>query len=517
MRFWGTPRFARLIVFLPVAILAWFSPTQVNAASVGLNVSAYAIGGNIPPQRSDSAYPLCEGADTHYNNIQQSWDGGIVANCAYDQVMLHYSGYITIPEYEYNISFMIYSDDGGWVDIGGTEFGYWGDRGCGGTWSGYLSIPPGSYEFNDWFYENGGGACNQLMWSIDYAVWEVVPASAFSTDEPTPPTTTTTTIAPYLNSPQNVQIILQEETYISVEWQPPISSNTDVERYAIFYSCDNWQTGYAVSSVGTSVSIYNLPPDTECQFKIRSDNDSLGVYSEFSQIATGRTSPTTTTTTLPPTTTTIPPTTTTTIPETTTTTTIPPTTTSTTVPETTTTTTIPETTTTEAPTTTTTEPEVVTTTTVPEPDVLDDVIDAPIDEVVNALNAPGVTEEEVQEVVDQLLAAEIDSSQATELATSAKVLESVTADQAAEIFDAIDVGELSDEDAEAIVEAVQNAPTDVKKKFENEINIFSDKFDKYVPVGSTVPVSTRRVIVAAAAAVFAAPAPSTSTSSARRK
>jgi len=515
MRFWGNSRYARLIIFLPIAIFAWFSPAPANGEAVGLNVKVYQVGYDIPPQRSDSIYPLCEGADTYYSNVQQGWGGDVVANCAYDQVMIHYEGFITIPAHNINVSFLIFSDDGGWVDIGGNEFGYWGDRGCDSTWSGYLDIPAGTYTFNDWFYENGGGTCNQLMWSIDYGPWEVVPAAAFSTD--LPPVTTTTT-APYLNQPKNVSIIEVTETSVSVEWGQPDPSNIDVERYAIFYSCDNWQSGFAVASTSTSITIYNLPSATECQFKVRADNDTSAVYSEFSSIVT---SLTLTPTTLPPTTTI--PETTTTVPETT----LPPTTTvpstTTTIKEPSTTTippvTVPETTTTipDNPTTTTVVDDVVPEVTIPEPSIPEDIVSAPISEILTAFDSPGVTEEQIQNVVAELIASEISSEDAAELATSLKVLESVTSEQAAEIFDAIDTGDLSDEQAQLIVDAVQNAPTEVKKQFENQVNVFNDKFSKYVPVGSTVPISTRRVIIAATAAVLAVPSPATSSSTRQRK
>jgi hypothetical protein len=86
-------------------------------------------------------------------------------------------------------------------------------------------------------------------------------------------------------------------------------------------------------------------------------------------------------------------------------------------------------------------------------------------------------------------------------------LENVTANQATEIFATIDTGELSGEEAAAIVEAVQDAPTEVREAFEEEINVFEGGFDEYVPTNSTISVGARRVVVAVTTVSFILPAP----------
>ena len=102
--------------------------------------------------------------------------------------------------------------------------------------------------------------------------------------------------------------------------------------------------------------------------------------------------------------------------------------------------------------------------------------------------------------------------QALAIATSAEVLQELSATQAEQVFDSVDVDELTDEQAEALVEAVQDAPEEVRAAFENEINIFGGKFETYVPLGSTVDVRTRKVIVAASGVLFIAPTVSVSSS-----
>ncbi len=185
------------------------------------------------------------------------------------------------------------------------------------------------------------------------------------------------------------------------------------------------------------------------------------------------------TTTLPPTTTTEPPQTTTTTSSTTTTTEVP---TTTVAPTTTTTSTLPPTTTvpqTVAPTTTTILPttttsststttSTTTTTTVPVTTIPEPVVVPPI----------------------------VSPEQATELATDPEVLAEVTAEEATEIFEALVVEDLSEEQLVALVSAVQDAPDAVRESFEASVNVFGGAVDTYVPIGSTVPVSTRRTLIA---------------------
>ena len=232
---------------------------------------------------------------------------------------------------------------------------------------------------------------------------------------------------------------------------------------------------------------------------------------------TTTTSSTTSTTTTSTTTTTIPqpqpepeptpPLTTTTEPESTTTTEV-------TLPEETTTTVEEETTTTEEVTTTSEAPEETTTTVEPnlEPD-----LEPLAEEEVTALIAEATTVEELQaaleeltpeqveQVVDQILEQEEPptAEQAVALATSPEVLSVVSPQQSVEIFESLDVAELSEEEKTAVTEAVQSAPLEVRQAFEETIDIFSDDFGDYVPLGSVVPVDTRRTLIAVAAGATA--------------
>jgi hypothetical protein len=225
---------------------------------------------------------------------------------------------------------------------------------------------------------------------------------------------------------------------------------------------------------------------------------------------TSTTTTTTTTTTAPTTTTTEAPTTTTTSEPAiyTSTTTQPPVTTSV-VPSSTSTTTSTTTLAPTSTTTTTSPPDVTTPTTLPATEqlatILDNVDVVDINAIVNILEMADISQTEVASAVEKILEQEITSDQATELATSEKVLASVDAAQASEIFDAINIDEVTAQQAAAIVEAVQNAPVEVRAAFEDKIDVFNGKTDTYIPIGSLVNIGVRRVLIVSASFMIAIP------------
>jgi hypothetical protein len=107
----------------------------------------------------------------------------------------------------------------------------------------------------------------------------------------------------------------------------------------------------------------------------------------------------------------------------------------------------------------------------------------------NVLEAPSVSQEQV-----------------TALATNPQVLATVSSDQAEQIFQALNVAELSDEQTAELIAAVQDAPTQVRAAFEQQINIFGEGLDDYVPLGSNIPVGTRRTLIAVTAGLTLAAA-----------
>ena len=195
-----------------------------------------------------------------------------------------------------------------------------------------------------------------------------------------------------------------------------------------------------------------------------------------------------------------------TLPETTTSTTEPP------IEETTTTVTLPEetTTTTELTTTTIEAPEDTTTTV--EPD-LEPNLEPLAEEEVQALVAEATTIEELQEIFEELTPEQVEQvveeilnqeelptqEQAVALATSPEVLSVISVDNAEKVFEALQVEELTEEQVSELIEAVQSAPEEIRTQFETSVDIFGSDLGDYVPVGSNIPVDTRRTLIAVAA------------------
>ena len=488
-------RFTRWSIFLPVVILSIFSPVAKAEPVSGLNISVYNVD-QIPPVISDSVYPLCPDSDTHYPNIQQGWGQGDVGGCLYqhDRVMIHYSGFITFPEGTQSARFIVYSDDGGFVDIAGNQFGYWGDRGCSGSVSPIYSFSATqSYPIDAWYYENGGGTCFSLYWSLNNGAWSIVPASAFSIQTQPISATSTTSI-------QETTTVLDTTTSSSTT-----TSTTTTTTSTIPHSYLNTTTSLDVISVNTSTT-------TE--------------------------SPTTTVEVTSTTEVTVPPQTSTSVyyPEETS----PPTTLHDFVPEVEET--LPEMTEEEPQEQETTYPntteetelseETVVDTTFVQDTVVEDTIpvsieeiqeeqvltDEQFDEVVDALSAPDVTPEEIVSIIEELISADLTQEQATELVTNPQVLSAISGEQASELFAEVSAEQLTTEQAEELVAAVQYAPEEVRESFEEELDVFQGAFDSYVPIGSKVSVKERRILNAVTATLFvlSAPVPVTTASASKR-
>ena len=325
------------------------------------------------------------------------------------------------------------------------------------------------------------------------------------------------------------------QSYISIEVQPGkyrLRAGTCCWEPDVWRSGGGWNLQYELAFEGaesqqTTTTLQELTPTTQ---------ESTTTTEEPTTTSTS------TTTTVPPTTTTqLPPTTSTTSTSTSSTSTT--TSTSTTIVATTTTeipvvpeTSVPPTTSTSSSSTTTTSTSPVTTTTLalvtttlpplPQPTTT---LEIPLtttiapeptpaqgisQEVSSLLNAVAMLPQaEVQAAVENIIQEGVSAEEATALATNPAVLEAVNATQATEIFDAVVVSELSDTQAEQLVEAVQDAPEEVRAAFEEEINIFGSKFNKYVPIGSNINVGQRKVLIAATGVLFIAPTVSVSSSS----
>ena len=487
----------RWLIPLPAILFSFFPQTANAEATPGLATTYYTIN-EIPPLQSTTEYPVC-GSETE-NNINRNYDYELFEDCTYDLFMVHMTGYIDIPEHQ-TIEFMLASDDGGTIKIGLDEWGNWNDQGCTWMMSGPLELEAGSQPLELWMYENGGAACLMLAWKIDNGDWTIVPDEAFTTSavSQTTSTTTSTTTSSTTTTTSTSTTTLPTSTTTTSE---PIQTSTTTS------TADTTTT----TTTTTSTTVPQTTTTTEAPY-----------------------TPPQTTTTTP----TIEPQPQPTTPEPETTVDEPETTepeTSTTVPDETLPepvepdeTTIPEITVpypevepapdeTEQP-TDTTEPQEYTTeitliqetdsspTTLPET-----VIEIPADEPVTDEQLEKILDtlteaapEQIVAAITQVLAADITSDQATQIASSPEVLAAITETQAEQLFEQIKVEELTEEQLEAFTEAIQQAPTKIKKAFEKTINIFGSQFENYVPTGSNIPVKTRRTLVAAGALIAAIP------------
>ena len=428
----------RWLIFAPVAILALFS-TVSNAESIqGLNTTYYVID-EIPPAQSTTDYQEC-GSELE-NNINRSYDGEPYEECTGDLFMVHMTGFITIPEHE-TIEFFLASDDGGEITIGDNTWGYWQDQGCSATMSGNLTIEAASQPLELWMYENGGASCLMLAWKIDDNDWEIVPEWAFTT-ESTPQTTTSTTTVQTSIVPVTdlVTTTIVQDTTSSSELAtttlPTVETSTSVETTTT--------TEYVSPPVAQPPVVVEPEPIEE---PTTEDTEPIQEPEEVVEETIPLEPPDTNATvetedTLPS------------------------------VEEL-----VDDTTPTEV------LPDEVTEETIP-------IEDTPVEEL---------SDEELITAIESIEEGmEVSEELAVAVAQSAEVVASLSSEEATAVFEAIEVDNLSTEEAQAIVEAVQDAPAEVREAFEEEINIFSPGFDNYVPLGSNIPVSTRRTLIAVAA------------------
>ncbi len=166
--------------------------------------------------------------------------------------------------------------------------------------------------------------------------------------------------------------------------------------------------------------------------------------------------------------------------------------------------------------------------------IVDQIIDASAEEVIAVLSAlsgeevtaviENISAEQLSEVLDELPAEEvlsliesIDSADALANVVDAISDETIDPDTAiaviengnfeelpietvSEIFAAIEPDQFTDEQKTELSAALTEAPAEIKEAFEEEIDIYGDGFDDYVPTGSSIDVGTRKTVLAAVAA-----------------
>lgn len=160
-------------------------PVESSPTIPGLKADIYTFSRQYPyPERSTTAHTFCKTITV--NNIDKNWAGGDIEGCGGDFVMIHYTGFITVDKTD-TYQFLAQVDDGWYMTIGNTVVNdNWVLKGCGGWWSQGIELQKGkSYPIDAWFYEYGGGACNQLLY-LNTQTWAVAPESWFSQNEQAP-------------------------------------------------------------------------------------------------------------------------------------------------------------------------------------------------------------------------------------------------------------------------------------------------------------------------------------------
>jgi hypothetical protein len=269
------PKLTRLlfVLFLAFAPILTFTPTAQAEPTKGLGVDVYTFDPSALPDRQ--AYTLCA-SDTVWvstPNIDADWGDGIVAGCQGDFVLIHYSGYLISPK-SGDITFQSWADDGFWFSLDDVPvIDDWVLKGCSGSSATVPMVANQPYKFDAWWYEFGGGACNRLYWDAEGEGMNIVSPEAFSSEPVVPP------VIPTLSKPVGLNGVA-DGTNVDLVWAS-IVEDTPIERYAVMWTWGD-NPGWGLASVGQSITIGGLPEDTDVTFRVRSDNDSLGVYSEFS-------------------------------------------------------------------------------------------------------------------------------------------------------------------------------------------------------------------------------------------
>jgi hypothetical protein len=177
------PKLTRLLfsLFLAFAPILAFTPTAQAEPLQGLGVDVYTFDSSALPERQ--VYTLCGGDSWVFvPNIDADWGGGVVAGCQEDFVLIHYSGFLISPK-SGDITFRSWADDGFSFSLDGVAvIDDWTLKGCGGSSATFTMVANQPYEFDAWWYEYGGGACNRLFWDAEGEGMNIISPNAFSSE-----------------------------------------------------------------------------------------------------------------------------------------------------------------------------------------------------------------------------------------------------------------------------------------------------------------------------------------------
>ena len=261
-------------------------PTEARATE-GLTAEVH----NVLGQNGSPYIPQGDTATitTNVPNINFQWGGGSVLGGPSEDVIVRFTGSIRSNTTQ-DISFLAAADDGTKLYLDGVLItSDWVDKGGGGTTSAPVAFTAGVPKTIElMYYENGGGAWVQLLWDQSGSM-QIIPTEAF--------TSVAAPIVKTIGAPRNL-VVTDNETSTVLTWEAPNTGNTQPERYAISFNVPGNGWGIATGNVGdanalnTTITINHSlleslkPSGTVWSFSIRSDNDTLALYSESSNVVT---------------------------------------------------------------------------------------------------------------------------------------------------------------------------------------------------------------------------------------
>lgn len=267
------------LILASLLSFGWLLAIPAAQAANGLHLNAYICswGYNQSPPEGCNATPQYLGVVPYIDFNDGS--GGPLGYS--EDYQYNWTGYFK-QTLNQTLQFRLCSDDGMRLYLNNQLIvSNWYDRGgqCGSPVS-YTMQNNDWVPISVWFYENGGGSNGSLQWNLGSS-WEVIPSSAFSTGYIAP--------QPYLNAPQNLTASIGNNG-VDLSWSAPVSSGTAVERYAItWYTADG---GWGWSHDQTNITVdYNTLRSSSglnknITFKIRADNNTLAIYSGWSNEVT---------------------------------------------------------------------------------------------------------------------------------------------------------------------------------------------------------------------------------------
>ena len=120
-------------------------------------------------------------------------------------------------------------------------------------------------------------------------------------------------------------------------------------------------------------------------------------------------------------------------------------------------------------------------------------------ELLTQLHDENATAEQIEQAIDAFLQQPLSQDDVLTLITDTTVLAQATPEQLETVFTALDTQQIDETTKAEISTVMQTAPEAARRGFESEVDLYRSGFNSYVPVGSHIPIETRRALVASTA------------------